>query len=502
MRKRKMTPEPNLAHPASKADLDAIAARWRAGQETKKYQLLVCAGAGCVSSGCHAVKHALLSAIKDAGLASDTVVHETGCLGSCHLGPTLVVQPDGVLYTELKPENMKGIVKQHLVHHEVVEAHCWVDPETKEPVPLLSDIEFFHRQTRLVTARCGSTPYASLEAYIASDGYQALAKVLAGMSREQVIQEMRASGLRGRGGGGFPVGAKWQAGFKAKGAEKIVVCNADEGDPGAFMDRSLLEGDPHAILEGMLVAGYAIGASQGYVYVRAEYPLAVERLEVAIRQAREWGLLGPNVMGTPFAFDVEIRIGAGAFVCGEETALMHSVEGKRGEPSQKPPFPFEKGSSASRRSYRTSRPSRTSRSSSAAAAPGSPRSAPRKAAGRRSSPSRERSRTPASSRSRWGSPSARSSTTSRAASRKGSASRRRRRAAPRAGASRASTSTPRSTTTPSSTSGRSWDRAASSSWTRTRAWSTSPASSSISSRTRAAASASPAASGRNGCSRS
>ncbi|MBK9966467.1 MAG: FAD-dependent oxidoreductase [Holophagales bacterium] len=338
-----MTPEPNLAHPASKADLDAIAARWRAGQETKKYQLLVCAGAGCVSSGCHAVKHALLSAIKDAGLASDTVVHETGCLGSCHLGPTLVVQPDGVLYTELKPEHMKGIVKQHLVHHEVVEAHCWVDPETKEPVPLLSDIEFFHRQTRLVTARCGSTPYASLEAYIASEGYQALAKVLAGMTREQVIQEMRASGLRGRGGGGFPVGAKWQAGFKAKGAEKIVVCNADEGDPGAFMDRSLLEGDPHAILEGMLVAGYAIGASQGYVYVRAEYPLAVERLEVAIRQAREWGLLGPNVMGTPFAFDVEIRIGAGAFVCGEETALMHSVEGKRGEPRQKPPFPFERG---------------------------------------------------------------------------------------------------------------------------------------------------------------
>ena len=338
-----MPPEANLLRPTSKADLDAVAARWRAVEQTKKHQLLVCAGAGCVSSGCHAVKHALLAAIKDAGLGNDTVVHETGCLGSCHLGPTLVVQPDGVLYTELKPEHMKGIVKQHLVHHEVVEAHCWVDPETKEPVPLLSDIEFFHRQTRLVTARCGSTPYASLEAYIASDGYQALAKVLAGMTGEQVIQEMRASGLRGRGGGGFPVGAKWQAGFKAKGAEKIVVCNADEGDPGAFMDRSLLEGDPHAILEGMLVAGYAIGASQGYVYVRAEYPLAVERLEVAIRQAREWGFLGANVMGSPFAFDVEIRIGAGAFVCGEETALMHSVEGKRGEPRQKPPFPFERG---------------------------------------------------------------------------------------------------------------------------------------------------------------
>ena len=338
-----MTPDTTLLRPTSKADLDAVAARWRAGQDTKKHQLLVCAGAGCVSSGCHAVKHALLAALKDAGLDKDTAVHETGCLGSCHLGPTLVVQPDGVLYTELKPEHMKGIVKQHLVHHEVVEAHCWVDPETNEPVPLLSDIEFFRRQTRLVTARCGSTPYASIEAYIGSEGYQALAKVLAGMTREQVIQEMRASGLRGRGGGGFPVGAKWQAGYKAKGAEKIVVCNADEGDPGAFMDRSLLEGDPHAILEGMLVAGYAIGASQGYVYVRAEYPLAVERLEVAIRQAREWGLLGPNVMGTPFAFDVEIRIGAGAFVCGEETALMHSVEGKRGEPSQKPPFPFERG---------------------------------------------------------------------------------------------------------------------------------------------------------------
>ena len=329
--------------PASKADLDAVAARWHAEQKGKKHQLLVCAGAGCVSSGCHAVKHALVAALEEAGIAGQTALHETGCLGSCAVGPTLVVQPDGVLYTELKPEHMKEIVRQHLVHHEVVEQRCWVDPETKKPVPLLSDIEFFRHQVRIATARCGSMPYGSIEAYVASDGYQALARALSSMTGEQVIQEMRTSGLRGRGGGGFPVGAKWQAGFKAKGTEKTVVCNADEGDPGAFMDRSLLEGDPHSVLEGMILAGYAIGANQGYVYVRAEYPIAVERLEAAIRQARAWGFLGSSVMGTAFAFDVEIRIGAGAFVCGEETALMHSVEGKRGEPRQKPPFPFERG---------------------------------------------------------------------------------------------------------------------------------------------------------------
>ncbi len=226
---------------------------------------------------------------------------------------------------------------------EVVEQHCWVDPETKEPVPHLSDIEFFKRQVKIATARCGSMPYASIEAYVASDGYQALWKALSTMTGEQVIQEMRASGLRGRGGGGFPVGAKWQAGFKAKGADKVVVCNADEGDPGAFMNRSLIEGDPHAVLEGMLIAAYAIGAGKGYVYIRAEYPLAIRRIENALAKCREAGILGENVMGSGWSFDMEIRLGAGAFVCGEETALIASIEGRRGMPRTRPPFPAVEG---------------------------------------------------------------------------------------------------------------------------------------------------------------
>jgi NADH-quinone oxidoreductase subunit F len=238
---------------------------------------------------------------------------------------------------------MKAVVRQHLVGGEVVEPLCWHDPSTGAAVSKLADIPYFKSQERRVTGRCGSAPYASLEACIANDGYKALAKVLAGLTPAQVIDEMKASGLRGRGGGGFPVGVKWQAGANAPGEEKCIVCNADEGDPGAFMDRSLLEGDPHAVVEGMLIAGYAIGANKGYVYVRAEYPLAVERLGAALRQGREAGLLGNAVMGTKFAFDIEIRIGAGAFVCGEETALMASIEGKRGEPRQKPPFPFERG---------------------------------------------------------------------------------------------------------------------------------------------------------------
>jgi NADH-quinone oxidoreductase subunit F len=328
---------------SSQEDLARIRARYEERQNLFQYQLMLCAGAGCVSSGCQSVREALLAALADAHLRDDVIVHETGCLGSCHLGPTLVVQPDGVLYVRLKPEDCPRIVNDHLVHNRIVTSLCYEDPQTGARIPQIQDIEFFKRQLRLVTARCGSMPYASLDAYIAAEGYSALAKALAESSPEAVIEEVKRSALRGRGGGGFPVGVKWDAGRKAANPEKYIVCNADEGDPGAFMDRSLLEGDPHAILEGMLLAGYAIGAAKGFLYVRAEYPLAVERIAAAIRQAREYGLLGQSILGSNFNFDVDIRIGAGAFVCGEETALMASIEGKRGEPRQKPPFPFERG---------------------------------------------------------------------------------------------------------------------------------------------------------------
>ncbi len=327
----------------SLADLYAIRDSYNRQQDGAQHRLLLCAGAGCMSSGCQAVLKALKSALADAGLDESVLIHETGCIGSCDVGPTLVVQPNGTFYTQLKPADMARIVQQHLLAGQVVDNLCYFDRERKVNVSKLEDIDYFKRQVRLVAARCGSIPYGSLDAYIATNGYTAMAKVLTTMNREAVIDEMKRSGLRGHGGGGFPAGIKWEAGYKAAGDEKYIVCNADEGDPGAFMDRSLLEGDPHAVIEGMLIAGYAIGAQKGFVYVRAEYPLAVERLAAAIADARVHGLLGPDILGSGFSFDIEIRIGAGAFVCGEETALMASIEGKRGEPRQKPPFPFERG---------------------------------------------------------------------------------------------------------------------------------------------------------------
>ena len=326
----------------SSASLDEIRDRYLAEEATKTFQLFVCAGAGCISSGCHAVRDSLVAALAEAGLSNQVSIAETGCIGSCALGPTLVVQPGNIFYTCLTPEDMPRIVTQHLLNGAVVESLCYLDPATGKRVPKLQDIDFFKKQMRLVTARCGSMPFSSIDAYIASDGYRALVKALS-MERMEIIDEMKRSGLRGRGGGGFPVGIKWLAGYNAPGEVKYLVCNADEGDPGAFMDRSVLEGDPHAIIEGMLIGGYAIGASKGFVYVRAEYPIAIERLQQAIRQATEHGLMGENILDSGFSFEIEIRIGAGAFVCGEETALMASIEGKRGEPRQKPPFPFESG---------------------------------------------------------------------------------------------------------------------------------------------------------------
>ena len=327
----------------SAEDLAVLAKAWEAGRKKMKYEVFVCGGAGCVSSGCQAVQSALMDALGSFGLSDQVAVRSTGCIGSCHLGPALIVQPDGVLYVKLAPEDIARIVDEHLKQGRVVENLCYLDRDQNKFVPQQGEIDFFKRQMRLVTAHCGTMAFDSLEAYVAVDGYQAAAKALTAMKPTDVVDEMKRSGLRGRGGGGFPVGRKWEAGASQVADQKYLVCNADEGDPGAFMDRSLLEGDPHAIIEGMLIGGYAIGATKGFVYVRAEYPLAVERLTTALAQARSVGLLGGNIFNSGFEFDIEIRIGAGAFVCGEETALMASVEGHRGEPRQKPPFPFESG---------------------------------------------------------------------------------------------------------------------------------------------------------------
>ncbi len=309
---------------------------WRA-------QVLVCAGAGCVSSGCRKIRDAIVAGVENHGLKQEVKVIETGCIGSCNLGPLVLINPEGVLYQKLTPEDARDIVAEHLAGGKLVERLLYKDPLTGRPVARLEEIDFFKYQQKIVLRNCGLIDPMNIEEYVAREGYQALHKVLTSMTPEKVVDEIIDSGLRGRGGAGFSTGLKWKFARQAQGALKYVVCNADEGDPGAFMDRSVLEGDPHSVIEAMAIAGYTIGSSQGYVYIRAEYPLAIERLEWAIRQARERKYLGRNIFGTGFDFDVEIRIGAGAFVCGEETALLTSIEGRRGEPRPRPPFPAVKG---------------------------------------------------------------------------------------------------------------------------------------------------------------
>ncbi|NQU23020.1 MAG: FAD-dependent oxidoreductase [Candidatus Nealsonbacteria bacterium] len=305
--------------------------------------VLVCAGAGCVASGSLEVAAALREAVHEHGLDDEVSVIETGCLGPCAAGPVAVVYPDGVFYQGLKPEDAAEIAAEHLLKGRVVERFVRKVPATGEARPEMQQIEFFRRQQKTVLRNCGVIDPTHIEEYIARDGYEALAKVLFELKPGEVIDVVKRSGLRGRGGAGFPTGLKWEFCRKAEGDTKYVLCNADEGDPGAFMDRSVLEGDPHSVIEAMAIAGYAIGSSQGYIYVRAEYPLAVKRLTTALQQAKEFGLLGDEILGTGFCFDLEIRQGSGAFVCGEETALMRSIEGKRGEPRPRPPFPAQKG---------------------------------------------------------------------------------------------------------------------------------------------------------------
>ena len=305
--------------------------------------VLVCGGTGCSSSGSAELIARFEEQIAKNGLDREVKVVRTGCFGLCEAGPVVIVYPEGTFYSRIHPEDVDEIVSEHLLKGRIVQHLVYKEKADEEQHVSLDDIDFYRPQMRLALRNCGVIDPENIDEYIAFDGYKALAKVLTEMTPEQVISEVLKSGLRGRGGAGFPTGKKWQFAAASKADQKYIVCNADEGDPGAFMDRSVLEGDPHSVLEAMAIGGYAIGASEGYIYVRAEYPIAVKRLEIAINQAREYGLLGKNIFGSDFDFDVYIRLGAGAFVCGEETALMHSIEGGRGEPKPKPPFPAVRG---------------------------------------------------------------------------------------------------------------------------------------------------------------
>ncbi|MFN6991228.1 MAG: NADH-quinone oxidoreductase subunit NuoF, partial [Fervidobacterium sp.] len=308
--------------------------------------ILICAGGACISAGEESVKQAFERKLKEYGLDSVVSVVETGCMGACSLGPLAIIYPDGVYYQKLTPKSAEKIVEEHILKGRIVPEFLFEGAKEKLTVkakPAQEEIPFFARQVKIALRNVGVVDPLSIEEYIARDGYFALHKALTKMTSEEVIKEIKDSGLRGRGGAGFPTGLKWELARLQKSDVKYMICNADEGDPGAFMDRSILEGDPHSIVEAMTIAGYAIGAQKGFVYVRAEYPLAIERLQKAIETAHEYGFLGQNILGTDFSFDIEIRIGAGAFVCGEETALMQSIEGKRGQPRVKPPFPVQKG---------------------------------------------------------------------------------------------------------------------------------------------------------------
>ena len=305
--------------------------------------VLVCGGTGCSSSGSAELIKRFEEQIAQNGLDREVKVVRTGCFGLCEAGPVVIVYPEGTFYSRIRPDDVDEIVSEHLLKGRIVQHLVYKEKADEEQHVTLDNIDFYRPQMRLALRNCGVIDPENIDEYIAFDGYRALAKVLTEMTPEQVISEVLKSGLRGRGGAGFPTGKKWQFATASKADQKYMICNADEGDPGAFMDRSVLEGDPHSVLEAMAIGGYAIGASEGYIYVRAEYPIAVKRLEIAINQAREYGLLGKNIFGSGFDFDIFIRLGAGAFVCGEETALMHSIEGGRGEPKPKPPFPAVRG---------------------------------------------------------------------------------------------------------------------------------------------------------------
>lgn len=306
--------------------------------------VLVCGGTGCTSSGSAQIIETLQTELEKQGLTKEVCVVQTGCHGLCALGPIMIVYPEAAFYSMVKVSDIPEIVEEHLLKGRVVKRLLYNETVTDAgDVTSLADTEFYKHQHRIALRNCGIINPENIEEYIGTGGYEALGKVVTSMTPEEVIKVLTDSGLRGRGGGGFPTGIKWKLARSNASEQKYVCCNADEGDPGAFMDRSVLEGDPHVVLEAMAIAGYTIGANQGYIYVRAEYPIAVARLKIAIAQAREYGLLGKNIFNSGFDFDIGLRLGAGAFVCGEETALMTSIEGKRGEPRPRPPFPAQKG---------------------------------------------------------------------------------------------------------------------------------------------------------------
>ena len=312
--------------------------------EFYRSQVLVCTGTGCSSSGSWNIIKKFNEEIAKAGLEKEVRVINTGCFGLCETGPVVIVYPEAAFYSHIKVDDVERIVNEHLLKGRIVRDLLYkgsVDESNK--IRSLDEVDFYKKQKRVALRNCGVINPEDINEYIAFDGYKALAKCLTELSRDDVVDIVKKSGLRGRGGGGFPTGLKWQFAKQPESDVKYVCCNADEGDPGAFMDRSILEGDPHSVLEAMAIAGYAIGARQGYIYIRAEYPIAVKRLRIAIDQAREAGLLGDNIFGTDFCFDIDLRLGSGAFVCGEETALLASIEGNRGEPRPRPPFPAVKG---------------------------------------------------------------------------------------------------------------------------------------------------------------
>ncbi|AHM56142.1 NADH-quinone oxidoreductase subunit F 2 [Peptoclostridium acidaminophilum DSM 3953] len=311
---------------------------------TNKRKILVCGGTGCISSDSEGIIKNLELELKNNGQEENAQVVKVGCFGFCGQGPIVKVEPDNVFYVRVSPDDAKDIVEQHIIGGDYVERILFVDPLSNQRIHDYKDMSFYAKQHRVALRNCGEIDPENIEDYIANKGYEALKKCLTEYSRDEVINIIKESGLRGRGGGGFPTGLKWEITKKSRdGEQKYVICNADEGDPGAFMDRSILEGDAHSVIEAMAIGAYAMGAQNGVVYIRAEYPLAIHRLMIAMQQAKEKGFLGKNIFGTDFNFDIEIRYGAGAFVCGEETALIHSVEGHRGEPTVKPPFPSESG---------------------------------------------------------------------------------------------------------------------------------------------------------------
>ncbi len=305
--------------------------------------MMVCGGTGCRASESDTIVEKMKKELEYRNLDEDVQVVITGCFGFCEKGPIVKMLPDNTFYTEVKPDNVTEIIDEHIIKGRKVQSLLYVDPNKGQAEPDSKHMDFYKKQIRIALRNCGFINPEVVDEYIAADGYEALGKVLADYTPEQTIDIIKQSGLRGRGGGGFPTGLKWQFAAQNEADKKYVVCNADEGDPGAFMDRSILEGDPHSVLEAMAICGYTMGSDEGIIYIRAEYPLAIERLHIAIKQAREYGLLGKNILGTGFDFDITLRYGAGAFVCGEETALIHSMEGLRGEPTVKPPFPAESG---------------------------------------------------------------------------------------------------------------------------------------------------------------